>query len=77
MSRKHYHIVGAPAFAPSAPPRLEFSNFAEDKDVLNLYLLALASIQNDKENKLTSFFQIGGLLVLLIVILLLFSEKRG
>ena len=63
MSRKHYHIVGAPAFAPSAPPRLEFSNFAEDKDVLNLYLLALASIQNDKENKLTSFFQIGGLLV--------------
>ena len=77
MSRKHYHIVGVPTFAPSAPPRLEFSNFAEDKDVLNLYLLALASIQNDdKENELTSFFQIGGLQVLLIILLLFFSEKR-
>ena len=77
MSNKHYHVVGLPTFAPSAPPRLEFNDFVKDEDVLNLYLLALASIQNDKEDKLTSFFQIGGLLVLLIVILLLFSEKRG
>ena len=77
MSNKHYHVVGLHTFAPSAPPRLEFNDFVKDEDVLNLYLLALASIQNDKEDKLTSFFQIGGLLVLLIVILLLFSEKRG
>ena len=63
MSHKHYHVVGVPTFAPSAPPRLEFSDFVKDEDVLNLYLLALVSIQNDKENKLTSFFQIGGLLV--------------
>ena len=76
MSNKHYHVVGLPTFAPSAPPRLEFNDFVKDEDVLNLYLLALAGIQNDKEDKLTSFFQIGGLQVLLIILLLFFSEKN-
>ena len=76
MSNKHYHVVGLPTFAPSAPPRLEFNDFVKDEDVLNLYLLALASIQNDKEDKLTSFFQIGGPLVFLIVFLIFFSEKK-
>ena len=75
MSRKHYHVVGVPTFAPSAPPRLEFSNFVKDEDVRNLYLLALASIQNDKEDKLTSFFQIGGLPVFLIVFYSFFLRK--
>ena len=51
MSHKHYHVVGVPTFAPSAPPRLEFSDFVKDENVLNLYLLALASIQNDKEER--------------------------
>ena len=75
MSNKHYHVVGVPTFAPSAPPRLEFRDFVKDEDVLNLYLLALASIQNDKEDKLTSFFQIGGLLVFLIVFYSVFLRK--
>ena len=41
-------------------PRLEIDEFALDKDVLNLFLMALVDLQSRNENDPWSWFQIAG-----------------
>lgn len=57
MSDKYYHITSA----SGVEPRLDVDKFAEDKAVLNIYLLALARLQLKKQDDVVSFFQISGM----------------
>nr|BBV24620.1 tyrosinase2 [Grifola frondosa] len=65
MGGGHYLLTGLnppPPGSPNDPPfRLEINDFIRDTDMLNMYLLALVSIQNTPQEHITSAFQIGGI----------------
>ncbi|OLL25127.1 Tyrosinase [Neolecta irregularis DAH-3] len=63
-SSAYNYITGVPVkgIARGFPPaRQEIHDFVKDGDVMNLFLLANAELQNTDQSKTTSWFQISGL----------------